>query len=107
MNLYHGTYARTRRDESLVAEQEAPVPESSETETTIQCHLKVPMTQPSFLMHSSLIDVEYLIRVEVKVGGLHLNFKIDIPVIIGSTALLTSTVAAAQGDGQRMVDIKY
>lgn len=100
MGLYHGK-AKTRREERVLVEHETLVQNQTNPEIRIQHLLKVPPVKPFYLKNAKLIDVEFLIRVEVRVGGLHKNFEIDVPIIVGNIALLASTIAMAQGVSQQ------
>lgn len=94
--MYHGE-AKTRREEVVLSGHETPMKDSGNIETRNHHLMKIPPAQPSYLKHCKLIDLEYLIRIEVRIGGLHKNIEFDVPIIIGSVALLATNVAMSQG----------
>ncbi|XP_046744517.1 arrestin domain-containing protein 2-like [Diprion similis] len=94
---YHGP-TKPRLDEQVIGHHDTQLPKNGQQESSIQHFLQIPEVPPSYQRHSKLIDLEYLIRVEVRVDEMHKNFEIDVPIIIGSVALLASTVAMANGN---------
>lgn len=60
--------------------------------------LQIPHLPLTYVTHSELASIAYLVRVEVKLGGLNKNPVLDIPVVIGS-GLANEAGTSAQGIG--------
>lgn len=76
----------TKKDKITIAELSVGPVEAAASNTWNQ-QMEIPPLPPSNLVNCGIIDLDYEIKVEVEVAGVHRNLEGKIPIVLGTIPL--------------------
>lgn len=90
-------YSKTNTTKTKLADLAVDAEVLPHNSASFSQDLKVPAIPPSNLSNCSIIDLQYVLKVEAVVGGLHKNLSARIPIVMGTIPLLTGPTAYKPG----------
>ncbi|XP_045500867.1 arrestin domain-containing protein 17 [Colias croceus] len=96
------TTAVKKSKDIVLTIQEGPAPAGTTKHWNL--NMEIPPIPPSNLVNCSIIDLDYDLKVECVVSGMHLNFKDKKYITIGTVPLMGGPGAAPSAPSQPSVD---